>query len=75
MTATLRNSECIGLAKNSFNLVLKGLQRQCLIGSVVTGFNHARTITKTSATGLDGKQVDYNKEICSPGSLLNNPVK
>ena len=53
----------------------KGLQRQRLIGSAVAGFNHAMTITKASATGLDGRQDDYNKEICSPGSLFNNPVR
>jgi hypothetical protein len=41
----------------------------------VAGFNDARTITKTFATGLDTRQDDYNKGICSPGSLVNNPVK
>ena len=46
----------------------KGLQRQRLIESAVAGFNHARTITKASATGLDGRQDDNKKEICSPGS-------
>ena len=53
----------------------KGLQRQCLIGSAVAGFNHARTITKASAPGLDGRQDEYNKEICSPGSLFNYSVR
>ena len=52
-----------------------GLQRQRLIGSAVAGFNHARTITKASATDLDARQDDYNKGICSPGSLVNNPVR
>ena len=55
--------------------VCKGLQRQRLIGSAVAGFNHARTITKASATGLDERQDDNNKGICSTGSLVNNPVK
>ena len=50
------------------------LQRQRLIGSAVAGFNNARTITKASAKGLDTRQDDYNKQICSPGSLINNPV-
>ena len=49
----------------------KGLQRQRLIGSAVTGLNHARTITKASVMGLDGRQDDYNKGICSPGSLFS----
>ena len=52
-----------------------GLQRQCLIGSAVAGLNHARTITRASATGLDERQDDYTKRICSPGSLFNNPVR
>ena len=38
-------------------------------------FNHARTITNASAKGLDARQDDYTKEICFPGSLLNNPVR
>ena len=41
----------------------KGLQRQRLVGSAVAGFNHARTVTKASATGLDVRQDDYNKGI------------
>ena len=53
----------------------KGLQRQRLIGSAVAGFNDAMTITKASAKGLDARQDDYNKGICSPGSLVNNPVR
>ena len=53
----------------------KGLQRQCLIGSAVAGLNQARTITKASATGLDTSQDAYNKGMCSPGSLVNNPVR
>ena len=28
-----------------------------------------------SATGLDTRQDDYNKGICSPGSSVNNPVR
>ena len=52
-------------------LYTKGLQRQCLIGSAVAGFNNARTITKASAMGLDTRQEDYNKGIC----LVNNPVR
>ena len=39
----------------------KELQRQRLIGSAVAGFNHAKSITKASATGLDARQDDYNK--------------
>ena len=39
----------------------------------MAGFNHARTITKAFAKGLDARQYDYNKGICSPGSLVNNP--
>ena len=44
-------------------------------GSEVAGFNNARTITKASAKGLDTRQDDYKKGICSPGSLVNNPVR
>ena len=40
---------------------------------VVAGFNHARTITKASAKGLDAIQDDHTKGTCSPGSLINNP--
>ena len=54
---------------------VKGLQRQRLIGSAVAGFNHARTIAKALAMGLDVRQDDYKKGICSPGSLVNNPVR
>ena len=53
----------------------KGLQRQCLMGSAVAGINHARTITKASATDLDARQDDHNKGICSPGSLVKNSVR
>ena len=53
----------------------KGLERQRLIGLAVAGFNHARTIINASAKGLDTRQDDYNKGICSPGSLVNNPVR
>ena len=56
-------------------LFIKGREIQCLIGSAVAGFKHARTITKASAKGLDTRQDDYNKGICSPGSLVNNPVR
>ena len=43
-----------------FFLLLKGLEIQRLIGSAVTGFNHALTITNASAKGLDTRQDDYN---------------
>ena len=39
----------------------------------MAGFNHAKIITKASATGLDTRQDDYNKGICSPGGFVNNP--
>ena len=52
-----------------------GLERQRLIGSGLAGFNHARTKKNTSANGLDAKQDDFDKGICSPGSLVNNPVR
>ena len=51
----------------------KGLERQRLIGSAVAGFNHSRTITKPSEKGLDARKDDYDKRICSPGSLVNYP--
>ena len=54
---------------------MKGLERQRLIGSAVAGFNLVKTITKASATGLDTRQDEYNKGICSPRSLVNNPVR
>ena len=38
--------------------VAKGPERQWLIGSAVTGFNLARTITKPSAMGLDTGKDD-----------------
>ena len=56
-------------------LIIKGLKRKCLIGSAVAGFHLERTITKDSATGLDASKDDLNKGICSPGSLVNNPVR
>ena len=43
--------------------IVKGLERQCLIGSAVAEFNHAKTITKASATELQARQDDYNKGI------------
>ena len=43
--------------------VVKGLQRQRLIGSAVAGLNHAKTIIKASATDLHARQDDYNKGI------------
>ena len=51
-----------------------GLERPCLIGSAVAGFNLARAI-RAYAKGLDTGQDDYNKGIGSPGSLVNNPVR
>ena len=53
----------------------KGLQRQRLIGSAVAGFNQARTMTKASAKGLDGRHDDYNTGICFSRSFVNNPVR
>ena len=41
----------------------------------MAGFNHAGTKTNASAKGLDARQYDYNKGICSTGSLVNNPVR
>ena len=61
--------ENLAVQKNS---LLEGLR---LIGSVVVELNHPRTITKASATGLGGRQGDYNKGICSPGSLFNYLVR
>ena len=58
-----------------YSEISKGLQRLHQIGSAVAGFNHARTIRKASATGLDERQYDYNKGICSPGSLVNKDHK
>ena len=37
------------------------------------GFNHAWTITNASVKGLDSRQDDSKKGICSSGSLVNNP--
>ena len=42
--------------------LMKGLQRQHLIGSAVAGFNQAKTITKASAMALDARQDDLTKE-------------
>ena len=42
---------------------------------MVAGFNHARTISKAAAKGLDARQDDYKKGICSPGSFVNNPFR
>ena len=50
------------LGKNNIEL-WKGLQTQRLIGSAGASFK-----------GLDTRQDAYNKELCSPGSLVNNPV-
>ena len=58
-----------------WKIIMKGLKTQRLIGSVVAGFNHARIITNASAKGLDARQDECNKGICSPGSLINNPVR
>ena len=41
----------------------------------MAGFNNDRTITKASATGLDTRQDDSNKGICSLGTLVNNIVR
>ena len=54
---------------------MKGLERQRLIGSEVAGFIHARKITKASYKGLDMRQDDYNKGICSPENFVNKPVR
>ena len=56
-------------------MICKGPESQDLIGSAVAGFNPAQTITTASVEGLDARQDDYNKGICSPGSLFNNPVR
>ena len=29
----------------------------------------------TSATGLNTRQKDHDKGLCSPGSFINNPVR
>ena len=41
----------------------------------MAGFNNVRTITKAFSIGLDTRQYDYNNGLCSPGSLVNNPVR
>ena len=55
--------------------VWKGLERLCLIGSAMAGYNHAKTIINASVRGLHASQDDYNKILCSLGSLVNNLVK
>ena len=65
----IRMKKCRGV------IFVKGLERQCLIWSAVAGFNHARTITKASAKGLDTRQDYFNKWICLLGSLVNNTVR
>ena len=52
-----------------------GLQRYRIIESAVAGFDHARKITKASVMGLDTRQEDYNIGRCSPGNLVNYPVR
>ena len=52
----------------------KGTGEKGLIGLAVAGFNLAMKITKASAKSLDTR-FEYNKRICSPGSLVNNPVR
>ena len=51
------------------------LERQRLIGLAVSGFNHTRTMANASAKGLDARQDDYNKGMCSPKRLGNTPVR
>ena len=41
----------------------------------MAGFNLARKITKTSATGFNTGHDDYDKGIGSPRSSVNNPVR
>ena len=41
----------------------KGTAETMSNGSSLAGFNHARTKTKASATGLDIEQDDYNNGI------------
>ena len=50
------------------SLSTNGLERQRLIGSSVAGFNHAQKVINA----LDTRQDEYNKGICSPGSLVSN---
>ena len=35
----------------------------------------ARARAPAFATGLDARQDDYNKVTCSPGSIINNPLR
>ena len=65
----------VALGLTLITVSLKGTGETHLIGSAVAGFNLARKIGKASATGLDARQDDYNKGICSPGSLVNNLVR
>ena len=65
----------MAIAAMTLVMLKKGLERLRLIGSAVAGFNNAKTITKAAATGLDAIQDDYNKGMCSPRSLVNNPVR
>ena len=73
----LGNTKCdlIEFCNFKESTVLKGLEKQSLIGSAVAGFNHVRTITKASVKGLDARQDDYNKGIFSQWRLVNNPVR
>ena len=66
---------CANILKQRLCDKYKGLEWQRRIGSAVAGFNHAMTKTKPSAKGLDARQDEYEKGICSPGSLVNNPVR
>ena len=56
------NSKCHDLRLKLFTpkivwlfTICKGLGRQRLIGLAVAGFNHAKTLTKASAKGLDAR--------------------
>ena len=69
---TPKNNRILPIQKKR---IAKGLQRQRLKGSAVAGFNHAKTITKASATDLHARQDDCKTGIWSPGSLVNNLVR
>ena len=73
------NTVLINKQKNILTLTLsvdrKGLERQRLIGSAVAGFYHAMIITKASDTSLETRQGDYDEGLCSPESLVDNPVR
>ena len=45
------------------------------MGLAVARFNYARKITNAFAIDLNSIQDDYNKGICSHGSLVNYPVR